>query len=59
MASISAVKIEPLNKDNFDIWKIQMEALLIKSDALSYVNDEKVKPEIIVGNAESIVRART
>jgi len=59
MASISAVKNESLNKDNFDTWKIQMEALLIKSDTLSYVNGEKIKPEIIAGNAESIARARS
>lgn len=58
MTSTGTIRIEPLNKDNFDIWKIQMEALLIKNDALGYVNDVKIKPEIIAGNAESIARAR-
>ena len=37
MASIS-VRIEPLGKENFDTWKIQMEALLIKNDHWGYVD---------------------
>lgn len=59
MASSSIVTIEPLNKDNYDTWKIQVQALLIKNDAWAYVKGEKVKPEVIAGNAESIQRART
>lgn len=43
--SYSAVKIEPLGKDNFDTWKIQIKALLIKNDAWKYVNGTKKKPE--------------
>lgn len=39
-----SVKIEPLNKDNFDTWKIQVEALLIKNDAWKYVSGKCVKP---------------
>lgn len=57
MASSSMVRIEP-NKDNYDTWKIQMEALLVKNDAWAYVKGEKVKLEIITENVESIERRR-
>ena len=43
-------RIEVLNKDNYDTWKLQMEALLIKSDAWGYVNGVKVKPDVVLGN---------
>lgn len=46
MSSFGSVRIELLNKDNFDTWKIQMEAILVKSDAWAYVSGEKVKPEV-------------
>ncbi|CAK9813843.1 Retrovirus-related Pol polyprotein from transposon TNT 1-94 [Anthophora plagiata] len=57
MAS-TTMKIEFLNKENFDTWKIQMEALLIKNDAWDYVNGEKKKPEIISGNHASIAAVK-
>ncbi|KMQ88472.1 retrovirus-related gag-pol polyprotein [Lasius niger] len=57
MAS-SNVRIELLNKENFDTWKIQMEALLVKNDAWSYVNGETVKPEIVVGDEASATRLK-
>ena len=34
----SVLKIEVLTKDNYDTWKMLMEALLIKNDAWDYVN---------------------
>jgi len=37
-------QIEPLNKDNFDTWKVQMQALLVKTDGWQYVNGTTVKP---------------
>lgn len=43
----STVRIEPLNKENYDTWRIQMEALLVKNDLWGYANGTKVKPEII------------
>jgi len=42
----SNVRIELLDKENYDTWKIQMEALLIKNDLLGYVDGTIVKPEI-------------
>jgi len=51
MASYHTVRIEPLNKDNFDTWKIQMEALLVKNDSWGYVTGEIPKPETITNDA--------
>lgn len=57
MAS-SNVRIELLNKENFDTWKIQMEALLVKNDAWSYVSGETVKPEVAAGDEASATRLK-
>jgi len=43
--SIASIRIEPLGKDNFDTWKIQMQALLVKNDSWKYVNGTHLKPE--------------
>ena len=53
------MRIEALAKDNFDTWKLQVRALLVKNDAWDYVSGEKVKPEIVQGdvNAASIAAA--
>lgn len=42
--SYASVKIEPLGKENFDTWKIQIEALLIKNNAWKYVKGTLTKP---------------
>lgn len=55
MAS-SNVRIELLNKENFDTWKIQMEALLVKSDAWSFVSGETVK--LVAGDETSATRLK-
>lgn len=36
--------IEKLSKENFDTWRMQMEAILIKNDHWSYVNGELKEP---------------
>jgi hypothetical protein len=41
----NASRIELLNKDNFDTWKLQIQAVLIKCDLWDYVNGDKAKPE--------------
>lgn len=33
------VRIEPLNAENYDTWKLQMRAILIKNDLWAYVDD--------------------
>jgi len=58
MSSSNSVRIETLNKNNYDTWKIQMEALLLKNDAWTYVSGEKVKPTIVAGNVDSIEAVR-
>ncbi|KOC69198.1 hypothetical protein WH47_07649 [Habropoda laboriosa] len=57
MAS-TMTRIEFLNKENFDTWKIQMEALFIKNDAWVYVSGEKKKPEIVSENQASVAVAK-
>ena len=42
----TGVRFEVLNKDNFDTWKIQMRAILIKNDKWGYVSGSKEKPEV-------------
>lgn len=39
--SNNAVRIEPLNAHNYDTWKLQMKAILIKADLWNYVETEK------------------
>lgn len=46
----SATRIELLNKENFDTWKMQMQALLTKNDLWQYVNGKEIKPEPVVGD---------
>ena len=50
MAS-GAVRIEALGKDNFDTWKLQMEAVLIKGDAWNYVNGQTPKPKLLADSS--------
>lgn len=38
-------RIELLGRSNFDTWKIQIEALLIKNDLWNYVNGDIKKPQ--------------
>ena len=53
MASFGTTRIETLTKDNFETWRIQMKALLIKNDTWTYASDSKPKPEIVEGDAKS------
>lgn len=38
-------RIEPLTKNNYDTWKLQAEAILIKSNLWRYVNGEEKCPD--------------
>jgi hypothetical protein len=44
MCAASVSRMELLSKDNYDTWKMQMEALLIKNDAWDYANGVCAKP---------------
>jgi hypothetical protein len=46
MSFTYSTRFEMLNKSNYDTWKIQVEALLIKNDTWSYVSGEKPKPQV-------------
>lgn len=51
MSANSVVRIEALGRDNYDTWKLQMRALLVKNDAWGYVSGEITKPEPTTTNA--------
>ena len=40
----AVARIQPLNADNYDTWKLQMKAILIKNDLWAYVSGTKPKP---------------
>lgn len=40
----SLLKIDPLGRDNYDTWKMHVEALLTKNECLGYVTGLIVKP---------------
>lgn len=42
--NITSSKIDPLGKDNFETWKMHMEAILIMSDGWDYVTGAKQRP---------------
>lgn len=43
--SIANVRIEPLGKENYDTWKIQVQALLTKNNTWKYVNGSYERTE--------------
>ena len=43
--------IEKLGKDNYDTWKQQIEAILVRNDHWEYVAGTNLKPEVIANNA--------
>ena len=47
-------RIELFTKDNYDTWKMQVEALLTKNELWCYVSGEKVKPKIVHDNDASV-----
>lgn len=54
MAMSSTVRIEALGRENYDTWKLQVKALLVKNDVWGYVNGTVTKPETAAGNAAAI-----
>lgn len=50
-ASVRSVRIEVLTKENYDTWKMQVEALLTKNDLWEYVSGENVLLAVVHGNA--------
>ncbi|EGI68269.1 Retrovirus-related Pol polyprotein from transposon TNT 1-94, partial [Acromyrmex echinatior] len=57
--NVSAVsRIETLNKDNYDTWKMQMQAILVKTNAWKYVNGTDVKTELVADDDGISAQAR-
>lgn len=50
-------RIELLTKDNFDTWKLQVRAVLVKNDAWGYVNGTKIKPSTNEADAATMAAA--
>ena len=60
MSSGASLSIEKLNKENYDTWKLQMEAILIKDDLWEYANaslwnkkDGKTRANIVLTMSSS------
>lgn len=43
---VNGSRIENLNKENYDTWKIQAAALLVRNDTWEYVSGQKPKPQV-------------
>jgi len=52
--SATFTRIEALNKENYDTWRMHMEALLIKNDLWQYVSGDAVKPEAMESNVNEV-----
>lgn len=53
MNASNFTRIETLHRDNYDTWKLQMQAVLMRNDAWEYVSGECVKPTLEAGNTIS------
>jgi len=54
MASQYMDRMEPLNRENYETWRIHMESVLVMHDLWEYVSGEKVKPEENASTRETI-----
>ncbi|KMQ84567.1 retrovirus-related pol polyprotein from transposon tnt 1-94, partial [Lasius niger] len=50
----AVVRIEVLTRENYDTWKLQMQALLTKNDAWAYVSGDLQRPAVIEGDATTL-----
>lgn len=53
MNNVSSARFDLLRKDNYDTWKVQVRAVLIKNDAWGYVSGAVVKPEVVAEQPET------
>lgn len=54
---VNSTRIELLTKHNYGTWRIQVEALLVKSDSWPYVNGDIPKPTV-TGTGEILAASR-
>lgn len=48
-SALTSTRIEPLFKDNYETWKMQVEALVTKNDLWEYVSGERPLPDEAMG----------
>jgi len=46
--------MEPLNRENYETWRVHMESVLVMHDLWEYVSGKKMKPEEDAGTRETI-----
>ena len=51
--------MDPLSKENFDTWTMQMEAVLTETDSLQFVDGTYEKPKVVQCNALNWLSALT
>ncbi|XP_003366966.1 conserved hypothetical protein, partial [Trichinella spiralis] len=54
----TTVKIELLGKENYDTWKLQAQAVLVKNDLWEFVNGTKRRPKIVKDDESSLEAAQ-
>ncbi|KRX69779.1 Retrovirus-related Pol polyprotein from transposon TNT 1-94 [Trichinella sp. T6] len=54
----TTVKIELLGKENYDTWKLQAQAILVKNDLWEFVNSTKRRPKIVKDDESSLNAAQ-
>lgn len=50
---VNFLRIATLNKENYDTWKTQMEALLIENNRWGYKNSESKKSAVEIGETKA------
>ncbi|KRX92440.1 hypothetical protein T12_11268, partial [Trichinella patagoniensis] len=54
----TTVKIELLGKENYDTWKLQAQAILVKNVLWEFVNGTKRRPKIVKDDESSLDAAQ-
>ena len=50
----TSLRIQMLTKNNYDTWKLRVQAILTKNRTWAYVNGRKLKPENVQNDAEQV-----
>lgn len=55
MAVNHGIHVKQLGKHNFNTWKIQVTALLVKNKVFGYVNGQILRPRVTITNATASI----
>ena len=47
-------QLEPLSRVNFDTWKLQMIAMLIKTEGWQYISGKTPKPQVLKVDSKNV-----